>query len=222
MLSAIATPENLAHEMISTEEPVLTQETPSLEEPVLTQETPSLEETQSRPNEITPLNTASPDLSDLANDFLDDECEFYDCIHSFANESSTVLRIISKNSERQSSAILLRTGDINNVLEVKRAGDAIFERKTHFTISSWFEDVTGLPINNAIFENVVIGNNNVPLWRVLEVAKHTQMLKNEEENHKRYSTEFNITMCASAVFMLIVLIYCTAMIVIFTHINKDE
>ena len=114
-------------------------------------------------------------ISVEAFNFIKNENEFYDYIHSFSAESSPLLRITNSKMKRISSGVLLD----DTVLEVKRPEDTNFERKHHTSILSWYKEVT---VKSSILDalefldHIHIGENRIPLRTVLEVYKE----KNDE------------------------------------------
>jgi hypothetical protein len=112
------------------------------------------------------------DYGDWVDDFLAHEENYYDYIHSFAEGGSTLLRIVDADGQRLSSAVLLHNED-SPVLEVKRADNEDFERQEHDSIEDWYLSVVGLhdTYNTEMFDRVLISDQRVPLWRVLEVSQ---------------------------------------------------
>ena len=138
------------------------------------------------------------DLGTWVDDFLDNETEYYEDIHSLAGGRSAILRIVDSEGERISSAILLDhfNGEnclVHPVLEVKRLVDDIstIKRKEHGSIIEWYYDVCGEDVLlEDAFNNILIDDERVPLWRVLQLAnKHEEDQKCflayiQEENRK--------------------------------------
>lgn len=116
------------------------------------------------------------DYGEWVDDFQEYEEDYYDDIHSFSDSKSTLLRILDANGKRISSAVLLVTTDTADgnyaVLEVKRHGDKDFERKEHWSLEDWYVSVVGDSdtYKTDMFDRIFIGDEKVPLWRILEVA----------------------------------------------------
>lgn len=116
------------------------------------------------------------DYGEWVDDFKDYEEDYYDIIHSFSDSKSTLLRIQDANGKRISSAVLLVTSDTADgnyaVLEVKRRGHTDFERKEHWSLEDWYISVVGNSdtYKTDMFDQIFIGDEKVPLWRILVVA----------------------------------------------------
>lgn len=108
--------------------------------------------------------------ADSMINFLNDENSYYDVIRSFTSQKSTILRIVNKDNERISSAVLIFDDDEPYVLEVKRAFQTA---KTvmpmdHNSIQDWYMSVMDTQDVLLMFEEVQIGEEKIPLWRVME------------------------------------------------------
>lgn len=116
------------------------------------------------------------DYGEWVDDFQEYEEDYYDDIHSFSDSKSTLLRILDANGKRISSAVLLVTSDTADgnyaLLEVKRHGDQDFERKEHWSLEDWYVSVVGDSdtYKTDMFDRIFIGDEKVPLWRILVVA----------------------------------------------------
>ena len=154
----------------------------TVEAPVVT----AVEETVEEPVEEKTVNDIvyvkdDIDLGEFVVDFLKNEEFYYSYIHSFSTENTTILRITDDNGKRISSGILLKNDTA--VVEVKRSNTENFEREVHNSILEWYTSVCGedSPFTE-IFENVLIGNNSVPLWNVLKAVCDDDNLKSEKDD----------------------------------------
>jgi len=172
------------------------------------------------------------DLGEWVDDFVDDEVEYYNNIHSFADGRSILLRIFNSDGERISSAVLLDSWEddaclVHPVLEVKRRTDddsVTIVRKEHVSILDWYHDVCGgdVPLTD-VFDNILIGDAQVPLWRVLEVVSEEAdshqkafLAYNQEVNHQKPE---DLLTLSGLVAILVLLISVLGYILVSTNMN---
>jgi len=129
------------------------------------------------------------DYGPMIDEFIENEWDFYDMIHSYSTGSSTILRIYNENNKRISSAVLLSEYD-EPVLEVKRPAVANFETQNHSSITEWYISVVGESdtFHTDMFNNVYIGDNRTPLLNIL-----VSTLEEHEANKEKPNNNFTIT-----------------------------
>jgi len=176
------------------------------------------------------------ELGEWVDDFVDHEVEYYDYINSFADGRSIMLRIFNSDDERISSAVLLDGWDdeeclVHPVLEVKRRDDhdsITITRKEHASILDWYHDVCGGDVRDVpltdLFDNILIGDAQVPLWHVLQVASEEEanadqkafLAYNQEVNHKEAE---DLLALSGFVAFLVILISVIGYLLAYTNMN---
>lgn len=155
-------------------------ETISTTEPISTTEIMEPTESSSS-SETTPFvyKKNDVDYSNYAIDFLSDEISYYDYIESYTSEKD-ILLFIKQNDVVVKIAKLDKSGSIYELVE--NSTDEII--KEYVTIIDWVSAYKGeaAPIDY-ILDNVYIGENLVPLWKVIVDAKNEDYLE-ENENTK--------------------------------------
>lgn len=108
----------------------------------------------------------SNDLTEFALDFAENELPYYDDIKSYTTDNKISLFIcvnglVSVGSYYESSG---------EVLEFIRNNDN--SDKKFLSIQSWYNDYYGEPVSiDKVLDNVFIGEDLIPLWKVLEDFK---------------------------------------------------
>jgi len=109
------------------------------------------------------------DLMDYVNDFINDEVYYYEYIKSYCNGNNIKLYIQQENKSSVSAAYL----DIDNkVYEYTRDKENIYT--IHDSIWKWVND------NNKLINSVYIGDNYVPLRRILQDSYEDNIINKEE------------------------------------------
>ena len=105
----------------------------------------------------------SIDLTEEALEFMDDETAYYDIIKSYTREDKVAL-FICVGGLISVGAYYESDGTLN---EYFRANDA--SEKQFISIQGWYNDFYGEPVSvDKVLNNVFIGEDLVPLWKVLE------------------------------------------------------
>lgn len=119
------------------------------------------------------------DYSNYAIDFLSDEISYYDYIESYTSEKD-ILLFIKQNDVVIKIAKLDKSGSIYELIE--NSSDEIV--KEYVSIIDWVSAYKGEAASiDYILDNVYIGENLVPLWKVIVDAKNEHYLE-ENENTK--------------------------------------
>ena len=147
-----------------------------------TENTSTIEATEtSSASENTPFvyKKDNVDYSNYAIDFLSDEISYYNYIESYTNEKDIIL-FIKQNDVVVKIAKLDKSGSIYELVE--NSSDDII--KQYVSISDWVSAYKGeaAPID-FILDNVYIGGNLVPLWKVIVDARNEDYLEENENTN---------------------------------------
>ena len=132
------------------------------------------------------------DLTDYALDFVDNEELYYNTIRSYTNEKKVTL-FICVNGLISASGYY---DPVNGVEEFYRINPS---QNKFSSIREWYNDFYGeaASINN-LLNNVFIGEDLVPLWKVLVVASEEDVgdnleveVEEEDDDNSMYSIENN-------------------------------
>ena len=130
------------------------------------------------------------DLTDYALDFVDNEELYYNTIRSYTNEKKVTLFICVNGLVSASGYYHPETG----IEEFYRINPT---QNKFSSIREWYNDFYGEAASiNKLLNNVFIGEDLVPLWKVLVVASEEDVGDNlevevEEEDNSMYSIENN-------------------------------
>ena len=108
----------------------------------------------------------SNDLTEFALDFANDEMPYYNDIKSYTTDNKIALFIcvnglVSVGSYYESS------GEVQEYFRNNDNSD-----KKFLSIHSWYNDYYGEPVSvDKVLDNVFIGEDLIPLWKVLEDFK---------------------------------------------------
>jgi hypothetical protein len=117
------------------------------------------------------------DYTNYAIDFLSDEISYYDYIESYTSEKD-ILLFIKQNDVVVKIAKLDKSGSIYELIE--NSSDEIV--KEYVSIIDWVSSYKGEATSiDYILDNVYIGENLVPLWKVIVDAKNEDYLEENED-----------------------------------------
>ena len=113
------------------------------------------------------------DLTVHANKFFNDESIYYHIIKSYTTEDKVEL-FICQNGIVSSAAYYENDG---TVYEHYRSGECL---NTFDSIYDWYNDYYGDSVNfDKVLNNVFIGEDLVPLWKILDVAKEEEVIQKD-------------------------------------------
>lgn len=157
-------------ENISSTEPISSTETSEIMEPTET----------SSSIESTPFVYKKDDVdySDYAIDFLSNEISYYDYIESY-NTEKDILLFIKQDDIVVKIAKLDKSGSIYELIE--NSPDEIVKEYVSIIdwVSAYKREAAAI---DYILDNVYIGENLVPLWRVIVDAKNENHLEENKDN----------------------------------------
>ena len=144
--------------------------------------------------EKAPATQAIPlrqDLVQYALDFMDDEVQYYDIIKSYTSEEEVSL-FICKRGLICAHAVYYSDGSVrelsrNDLVHVAPIEDWQngYDNSVYFSaIQDWYNHYNGesTSVFNTV-NNVFIGEDLVPLWKVLEVYKDEQEVETLQAQH---------------------------------------
>jgi hypothetical protein len=144
------------------------------------------------------------DYSRYVSDFINDEAQFYDIIKSYTSEYIVVI-IIKINDEICSVAEYNENGTVYEYVR----NDEFYEEtyKEYKTIVEWVNNYYGETVKpQTILNNVYIGEGNVPLWKILLIAK--------EEDDETNSMLTNISESGKCIAPIIIMVVWAFMILL--------
>lgn len=127
------------------------------------------------------------DYSAYAEDFAHDEYSFYNIIKSYSSGSSILLSLKINNTVLSLSNL----GENGMVTEFLRNDEKV--NNTFNTIFTWVKNYYGSQKDvTYVLDNIYIGDDDVPLWNVLDDMKATDDELAEDEVHDKAEEEENI------------------------------
>jgi hypothetical protein len=116
----------------------------------------------------------SNDLTDYALDFMYDEVPYYPIIKSYTSEEKVAL-FICVNGVISVGGYYMDDGEIQEYFRGDDASEKIFD-----SIKDWYDDFYGEPVSiDKLLNNVFIGEDLVPLWKVLVDEKESDAVELE-------------------------------------------
>lgn len=151
----------------------------------------------------------SNDLTDYALDFQNDELSYYHTIKSYTSDENMAL-FICVNGLISAGAYYTSDGIINEYFRNNEPSEKKFT-----SVKDWYNDYYGEVVTiDKLLNNVFIGEDLVPLWRVLLDEKESNDYENEDdENFGKHMNEYmtlftvytSLTVLFISIFGLIIL-----------------
>ena len=141
------------------------------------------------------------DLTDYALDFVDNEELYYNTIRSYTNEKKVTLFICV-------NGLISASGYYDPVSGIEEFYRINPTQNKFSSIREWYNDFYGeaASINN-LLNNVFIGEDLVPLWKVLVVASEEDVGDNlEVEVEEEDDTQYYIQISPSSLMVIYLLI----------------
>jgi len=134
------------------------------------------------------------DYSAYAKEFIEDDKEYYEIIKSYTSEYTVILSI-------QIDGNICSISDYNkdgSVTEFIRNDIAYDDCKEFKSIVEWVSDYYGKILTaQSILNNVYIGEGNIPLWKVLVIAK-----EEDDENNSILSNISDTGKCIAPMIVI--------------------
>lgn len=140
------------------------------------------------------------DLTEEALEFMSDEIAYYDIIKSYTKEKLSLFICVS--GLVAAGAYYDSEGTVQEYFRNNDNSD-----KQFISIQGWYNDFYGEPVSiDRVLNNVFIGEDLVPLWKVLEDSNDIHEDNAEEDDLDQYitpSTKFMVYVLASFSLLII-------------------
>ena len=131
------------------------------------------------------------DYTKYAVDFFEDEVSYFDIIKSFTNEADVTL-FHCFNGVVCSAANYNDDGTVSEFLR----DEAVTKKYT--SINNWMNDyINKVAPHDYILDHVFIGENLVPLWKILIVSKE------EEDEYNQGSYKYDWSSSYSSIYLIL-------------------